>query len=349
MDDSYDKRAKASEEAALPAKVNQAYLDHSLLAEDLAAAKAYAAERHSDSTLRAYRNSVRGYLTWCGRRGLSGFPLEDVQLAAFLSAEADRGRKPATLALRVAALRNAVKERGEDIPDLRISRQVLQGIRRVKDVKQRQARPITPALLRDMCEGLDLTTLSGLRDKALLLIGFTAALRRSEVAAIRFEDLEFVEDKGLLLTLAQSKTDQEGKGQTLAIPQSKDPALCPVTALRAWLDKADIDEGPVFCRIFKPPSNAFRQPLILPEYIGDKAITPTSVANIIKRHVAEAGEDPAAYSGHSLRAGFATSAARAGKPLHQIKSQTRHLNDRDVQRYIRLAQMFDDHVLDGIL
>jgi len=170
----------------------------------------------------------------------------------------------------------------------------------------------------------------GLRDRALLLVGFAAALRRSKLVGLDVEDLGF-EQAGMVLTLRRSKTDQEGQGQTVAIPYGRHDSTCPVLAVKVWLDASGITAGPVFRAVDRHGNIAAAR-------LSDRA-----VANIVKRAAAAAGLDPADYAGHSLRSGMATAAARAGASERAIMDQTRHRSVAMVRRYIRRGQLFADN------
>jgi integrase len=178
-----------------------------------------------------------------------------------------------------------------------------------------------------------------IRDRALLSLGFFAALRRSELVALHFGDIEFV-PKGLRLTIRKSKEDQTGKGEEVAIPSQEDPTVDPVRLVKAWLDhlreEAYITAGPVFRRID------------IHGCVGARQLTAQSVALIVKGVVEKAGLDPERFAGHSLRAGFATSAAAAGKDLHNIMRQTRHKSERVAMTYIRHGSLFRKNAAAGL-
>jgi site-specific recombinase XerD len=150
--------------------------------------------------------------------------------------------------------------------------------------------------------------LKGLRDRALLLFGFAGAFRRSEIVALDCEDLEAT-DLGFKVTIRHSKTDQEGLGQTIAIVRGS--VACPVRALRAWLDAAGITTGPIFRSVRRDG------------HVGDR-LAPQSVAQIVKGYAERAGFDPVLFAGHSLRAGFLTSAAKRGASVFKMMDQSRH-------------------------
>lgn len=175
----------------------------------------------------------------------------------------------------------------------------------------------------------------GVRDRALLLVGFAGALRRSELAGIRFEDLRFVAE-GLVLRLPRSKTDQEGRGRDVGIPYGRSRA-CPVKALKAWLDLAAITEGPVFRSMTKAGE------------IGVAPITGGGVALILKNYVAAAGLDASKFSGHSLRSGLLTSAAKAGVSTWKLRQQSGHRSDAMLTKYVRDGEMFIGNAAGAVL
>jgi integrase len=171
------------------------------------------------------------------------------------------------------------------------------------------------------------TTRVGLRDRAVLLLGFAGAFRRTELVSLDMGDLEF-SSAGLIVTLRVSKTDQEKSGRRLGIPFGSTEATCPVRAVQAWLETAHIADGPVF----RPMDRFYR---VQPARLSDKA-----VALIVKRRAKAVGLDPARYAGHSLRTGLATSAAAAGASERVIMSQTGHRSADMVRRYIREGSLF---------
>jgi integrase len=178
-------------------------------------------------------------------------------------------------------------------------------------------------------------TLLGKRDRALLLVGFAGAFRRSELVALDMTDLEQTRD-GLVVRIRRSKTDQEGEGRAVGIPRGSDRLTCPVAALASWCDAAGIESGPLFRRVN-------RHSHVLPNRLSAEA-----VAIVIKRYVTRLHFDPSAFSGHSLRAGLATSAAAAGKSERAIMNQTGHRNLTTVRRYIRDGNLFRENAADGI-
>jgi integrase len=260
-------------------------------------------------------------------------PATPATVAAFLAAEADREFRPVTITRRAAAI--AAAHRAADHPnpcDSGAVQAVSSGIRRQLGTEvTRQATPLELEPLARVIEPIDTTTLHGLRDQALLLLGFAAALRRSELVALDVEDLDFNPARGLSVRIVKSKTDQEQAGARVAVPYARaGNNLCAVRALRAWLERANVHRGPVFPRMRRGDT------------LTGQRLSHQSVALIIKRRARDAGIDPAQLSGHSLRAGYATAAAAAGIEERKIANVTRHKNLPVLRRYIRAATAYDD-------
>jgi integrase len=257
-------------------------------------------------------------------------------VAAFLAAEADTGRKVSTIEQRAAAIRWAHEARGFESPtSSKVVRATMQGIRRELGRAPDRKTPATIERLAAMLAYVDASTLKGLRDRALLLFGFASAMRRSELVALGVEDLEPIE-RGLLVTLRRSKTDQEGRGHQQAIPLGRNPELCPVKALAVWLEAAGVESGPVFRSVTRHGG------------IGERLST-KAVADVVKHYARCAGFDPAEFAGHSLRAGFVTSAAEKGARAERIMDHTGHKSVAMVRVYTRRTDAFADHAADGLL
>jgi integrase len=178
------------------------------------------------------------------------------------------------------------------------------------------------------------TRLGDLRDRALLLLGFAGAFRRSELVALDREDIEETND-GLRVTIRRGKTDQEGKGAIIAIIRGA--VACPAAAYKAWIDAAKISTGPVF------------RPIAKGERLVQTRLTDRSVAKIVKAHAARVGLDPAVFSGHSLRSGFLTSAAARGASIFKMMDVSRHKSVDTLRGYVREADLFRDHAGSGLL
>ncbi|MEN9938753.1 MAG: hypothetical protein RLZZ387_5332 [Chloroflexota bacterium] len=292
-------------------------------------ARAFAEASRSAGTRRAYAIDWRHFTTWCDAHRVASLPAAPATVVRYLAASAER-YAVATLTRRLASVSQAHQLAGHPSPTQNEAvRTTMKGIRRTKGTRQRQAAAATTNVLKLMLGALP-DTLAGTRDRALLLVGFTAALRRSEIVGLDVDDCQFV-GEGLVVRLRRSKTDQEGQGVEKAIPYGLVRATCPVRSLKAWLEAASLKEGPVF------------RPIDRHGNIRLQRLTDRAVALIIKRSAEGAGLDAKDYSGHSLRAGFATSAAAAGASERSIKSQTGHTSDRILQRYIRRGTLFEDN------
>lgn len=281
-------------------------------------------------------NSKRAYAADLAHFRASGgqIPSAPEAVATYLAAMADT-HATATIQRRLAAIGKAHRASGHDDPTkAEIVAATIRGIRRTKGVAQREARALQRDDLFMVLEGIGNRS-ADVRDKALLLIGFAAAFRRSELAALDCDDVEHVR-QGVVLHLRRSKTDQTGEGRKIAIPFGR-TRWCPVRHLSGWLAHAGIEEGSIFRSID-------RHGHIAPDRLSGEA-----VSAIIKKRVEAAGFDPKAFSGHSLRAGLATSAAMAGASMWKIRQQTGHASDAMLIRYIRDGDMFLDNATGAVL
>lgn len=296
---------------------------------ELEAALSFASQEKSAATRRAYRSDWRVFTTWCSARGLEPLPAAPETVARFLSDQAMGGAKTSTITRRAAAIGHAHKLAGHAEPPTNAEavKTVMRGIRRAIGTAPLHKAPATADLIGKMLRHCP-NTLSGKRDRALLTLGFAGAFRRSELVALEVADLVEVPD-GLRVTIRHSKTDQEGLGQEIAIPRGL--RLRPVEAVQAWLAAAEISSGPVFRAVLKG-GRVLAEPL-----------TAQSVAAIVKRYAELAGLDASQFAGHSLRAGFITSAAESGAALLRIADQSRHKSLDVLRGYVRRADMFKDH------
>jgi site-specific recombinase XerD len=255
-------------------------------------------------------------------------------VAAYLASEAESGLASATIGRRCAAIRHAHKLAGHEPPtDHEAVKATLRGIRRTIGAAPQRKAPAVAEIMRDMARAAP-GGFKGLRDRALLLLGFSGAFRRSELVALDLADLEETED-GLRVTIRRSKTDQEGMGATIAIIRGG--ACCPVKAVKAWLDVAGITEGPVF------------RPVRRGGKVRDQRLATKSVCDLVKAYADRVGLDAAAFGAHSLRAGFLTSAARRGASVFKMRDVSRHKSMDVLQSYVRDADMFRDHAGAGLL
>ncbi|MHB9134226.1 MAG: site-specific integrase [Armatimonadota bacterium] len=301
------------------------------LAEDFAArAREYAASSKAPATRKAYETDWQDFSDWCGYHGVDVLPAAPTHVATYLAELADAGKKASTIGRRAAAITHAHKLAGLSTPIRSAEvQQALSGIRRQLGTAQFGKAPAITDDIRAMVDALPPDTLLGLRDRAIILLGFAGAFRRSELVALDVEDLEDA-PQGLRVTLRRSKTDQEGAGRVVGIPHGTHEHTCPVRAIQAWQSAAGILSGSLFRGV-----NRHEQVL---DRLSDKG-----VARAVKRAALGAGLDPARYSGHSLRAGLATSAAAAGVEERVIMKQTGHRSERTVRRYIRDGSLFREN------
>ena len=284
--------------------------------------KKYIAAAISPATRRAYQGDLRDFLSWGGC-----IPCTPGTIAEYIANRA-RIHSPFTIARRVVGISRAHSSLGLADPSKSdVVRAVLRGLRRTEGKPQRQVAPVLREDLFPMLE--QMRGLKGIRDRALLLFGFAAALRRSELVSLNFEDLQVVKE-GLLVHLLRSKTDQDGEGRKIAIPFGRTSA-CPVKAVQQWMNVATISTGAIFRSVNKAGK------------VSTTRLTDQSVALIVKQYAQALGLPAESYSGHSLRAGLVTSASKAGVSLVKIQQQTGHRSVAMLTRYIRDAQVFENN------
>jgi integrase len=298
-------------------------------------AQRFAESSSSESTRRAYASDLRSFASFCAAHDLVAFPASPQTVATYVADLAPRA-KASTIRRHLAAIAVTHRRAGLESPaSHRVVRDVVSGVLRQNGSAPRRVDALTINPLAALLLAVDGDDAAGHRDRAILLLGFAGALRRSELAALRVEDLRFTKH-GLLVTIARSKTDQHGEGQEIAIPTVVTTSLCAVRAVRAWLEASGVASGPLF-RSLTPHRRVTEAP------IGGR-----DVSNLIQRLARRAGLD-GAFSGHSLRAGFATSAAQAKVPLDVIMRTTRHRSLAVLQGYIRRADAFDAPALSTII
>jgi site-specific recombinase XerD len=303
------------------------------LGPDLAAAIDLAKAEKALSTRKAYGTDFRIFKAWCDARQIAALPAAPETVAAFLAAES-KTAKPSTLGRRIAAIRYAHKLAHLDTPtDSEAVKATLRGIRRTFGGAKVRKAPAVAAKMHSMVATAP-DRLSGLRDRALLLLGFAGAFRRSELVALDVADVAEAKT-GLLITIRRSKTDQEGEGVAIAI--AKGDIACPAQALREWLDAAGIETGPIF------------RPINKAGMVAQERLTDRSVANIVKAYAERAGFDASTFSGHSLRSGFLTSAAAKGASIFKMMDVSRHKSVDTLRGYVRDAELFKDHAGAGLL
>jgi len=295
-----------------------------------AQAQAYIQQSRAAQTVKAYRADWADFTAWCTAYHLEALPATSETVARYLTTRAGT-TKVSTLQRRMSAINQAQTAKGFARLSLRDEpiKSVWAGIRRVHGVAQHGKAPLVTTHLQAMVAQVP-ESLLGLRDQALLLVGFAGAFRRSELVGVTVADLDWTAD-GLTVRLPRSKTDQEGQGRTVGIPYGSHRITCPVRSMQAWLEAAGITEGPVFRSVNRHGQLQVRA-------LSDKA-----VALVVKRYAEAAGLDATQYAGHSLRAGLATAAAQAGVSERVIMAQTGHRSERMVRRYIREGSLFREN------
>ena len=276
----------------------------------------------SNNTLRAYQSDFRDFAAFCIKNGLSSIPTQPKILAIYIT-HLSKTSKFSTLKRRIASISVIHKLKGHYLDTKHpIIMENLHGIRRTLGSRQKAKKPILINDLKLIIKAIDKKKI---RDKALILIGFAGGFRRSELVNIYYDDVEFVTE-GVKILIKKSKTDQAGEGIIKAIPYFENKEFCPVTAIKNYINSkfTKSNEGKIFD-------------------LSDK-----SVALIIKKYTNKAGLDSSRYSGHSLRSGFATTAAEFGAEERNIMTMTGHKTTQMVRRYIQEANLFKNNALNKI-
>jgi len=300
-------------------------------------ARRYAKKSRSDSTWRAYRGDWAVFEAWCETVALIPLPAEPETIAMFVASQASDGLSPSTLTRRLAAVRLVHLGAGHPSPHNTIQvTEVMRGIRRDWGKPPAKKAPAIDEEIKKMVDAVEPESAKGLRDRALLLFGFAGAFRRSELVALNTWNLE-ERDEGLKVTIEQSKTDQEGQGQAIAILRQPGSPYCPVQAMQDWLTVAAIERGALFRRMYRSDN------------VGAVRLSAQSVAIVIKDCAHKAGLDSSRYSGHSLRSGFLTSAARNHASIFKMADQSRHRSLDVLRQYVKDEDLFRDNAGDGLL
>jgi len=304
---------------------------------ELNAATGYAAASRALSTRRAYATDWRAFTAWCDARSKPPLPSDPHVVAVFLASEAARGCAPMTIGRRLAAIGYVHRQHGMQPPQQREGAaailEVVAGIRRSHGKPPARKSAADADVLRDVLRAMTGDDIRSVRDRALLAFGMAGAFRRSELVALQLAQITR-EARGLRVQFGRTKTDQDGAGQVIAIPDGR--RIRPVQRLDEWLDRAGITEGFVFRNL--KAGAATDQPM------SDRA-----VARVVQARVEAAGYDPRLFGGHSLRAGFITSGARAGASIFKLKEVSGHKSTDVLAGYVRDAQIFEGHAGEGFL
>jgi len=299
-------------------------------------ANSYIEVAHAPNTKRAYVKDWHHFETWCQSKGLPYLPSNPEVIALYLSDFSDK-LKHSTLKRKMQVILKAHKSIQHAI-DRQLIDKVWQGIKRTHGTHEQGKKPLCLTELKAMMKILNSESIKHIRDRALILIGFSGAFRRSELVSLNFEDILFVEE-GIMIHLTKSKTDQFGQGRNIGIPYGSSLLTCPVRALKKWLAVSEIVEG----AIFRP---------VVYKRIQSTRLSTNAIAEIIKKTLTKVFSEQGlskeeiiakveGFAGHSLRAGFVTSAAKASVPDYLIMRQTGHKNAKTLAKYIRLGDVFE--------
>ena len=294
-------------------------------------ASEFSRQAKASNTVRAYRADWAHFAAWCEAHGQASLPASPDCVALYV-ADLSGTHKTATITRRLSALSQGHQIAGFETPTKSAKvRLVMAGIRRTKGTA---ANPKTPVLVDDLKRMVSWLPegLIGVRDRALLLIGFAGAFRRSELVALDVADVAFTRE-GLVLTIRRSKTDQEAEGRKIGIPYASHVETCPIRSLQDWLEQSGTTEGPLFRPINRHGKMALAR------------LSAAAVGEIVKRYAAAVGLDATEFAGHSLRSGLATSAAMAGASERAIMAQTGHRSVNMVRRYIRDGSLFRENAV----
>lgn len=289
-------------------------------------AKEYARASKASSTVRTYQSVWLAFTTWCSSKGMTSVPASPDTVVLYVTDMAE-SRKARTIKKHLAAISQIHKLAGHPSPvQSEPVKMVMAGLRRVKGTVSTPKKALSVEYVRRMVTTLP-TTVVGVRDTAIILMGFLSGMRRSEIVGLDVADVVF-EPEGLIIMIKRSKRDQEGKGHQVAVPRGRHEVTCPVRAVRARLDAGGIAQGPVFVRLDPGGQQGLR-------------LDGRAAAHVVQRAAARAGLDPDMSSGHSLRRGFCTEAARAGAAERDIARTTGHSSMQVLRGYIEAGTLFE--------
>ena len=291
------------------------------------------------NTVRAYKSDFKDFGLFCVKNSFKNLPSEPKIVSLYLTHLASKDVKLSTIKRRLVSIGVIHKIKGHYLDTKHpIIVENLLGIKRRKGTIQKGKKPILINNLKEILKVIDQENcedIKKLRDKSILLIGFAGGFRRNEIVSLDYEDLDFVYE-GLKINIKRSKTDQFGEGTIKAIPYFENNIYCPVTTIRRWLNISKITKGALFRRFSKGSK------------ITSGRLSDQTVALLIKKYLSKTGIDSKNYSGHSLRSGFATSAAESGAEERSIMAMTGHKSTEMVRRYIKEANLFKNNALNKI-
>ena len=293
----------------------------------------------ANNTVRAYKSDFNDFGLFCAKNGFKSLPSEPKIVSLYLTHLSTKDAKMSTLKRRLVSIGVIHRLKGHylDTKHPSIIENIM-GIKRRKGSIQKGKKPILINHLREIIKVIDeqdKEPIKKLRDRSIILIGFSGGFRRNEIVSLDYDDLDFVTE-GLKINLKRSKTDQYGEGSVKGLPYFDNSKYCPVVTIKNWIETSKINSGPLFRRFTKGPN------------LSKNRLTDQSVALIIKNYLQLAGIDSKNYSGHSLRSGFATTAAESGAEERTIMAMTGHKSPEMVRRYIKEANLFKNNALSKI-
>ena len=293
----------------------------------------------SNNTVRAYKSDFKDFGLFCAQNGFKNLPSDPKIISLYLTHLSTKEVKLSTIKRRLVSIGVIHKMRGHYLDTKHpVIVENLMGIKRRKGSFQKGKKPLLINNLKQIIDVINQQNsedIKKLRDKSIILIGFSGGFRRNEIVSLDYEDLEFVYE-GVKINIKRSKTDQFGEGSIKAIPYFDNKLYCPVTVLERWLNVSKLKKGPLFRRFSKGSK------------LSNYRLTDQTVALLIKNYLNLAGIDSKNYSGHSLRSGFATSAAESGAEERSIMAMTGHKSTEMVRRYIKEANLFKNNALNKI-
>jgi len=293
----------------------------------------------ANNTVRAYKSDFNDFGIFCAQNGFKSLPSNPKIVSLYLTHLSTKEAKMSTLKRRLVSIGVIHKLKGHylDTKHPSIIENIM-GIKRRKGSIQKAKKPILIKSLKLIIDAIDQQNkqeIKKFRDRSIILIGFSGGFRRNEIVSLDYDDLDFVPE-GLKINIKRSKTDQFGEGFTKALPYFDSSQYCPVISLKNWLNISKITSGPIFRRFLKGSK------------LSENRLTDQTVAILIKEYLNLAGINSKNYSGHSLRSGFATSAAESGVEERNIMAMTGHKSTEMVRRYIKEANLFKNNALNKI-
>ena len=293
----------------------------------------------ANNTVRAYKSDFKDFGLFCAQNNFKSLPSEPKIVSLYLTYLSTKDAKMSTLKRRLVSIGVIHRLKGYylDTKHPSIIENIM-GIKRRKGSIQKGKKPILINHLKQLINVIDeqkSEDIKKLRDRSIILIGFSGGFRRNEIVSLDYDDLDFVEE-GLKIQIKRSKTDQFGEGLVKALPYFNNTKYCPVISLKKWIEISRINSGPLFKRFLKGSK------------LSGNRLTDQTVALLIKEYLRLAGIDDKNYSGHSLRSGFATSAAESGAEERSIMAMTGHKSTEMVRRYIKEANLFKNNALNKI-